>query len=234
MSSGSDFFNKEASQSYDDKNIRLAPVSENLHFLIRLVLKDLPTRSKILCVGVGTGAEILFLAKIFPAWTFVGLDPSASMLDICRNNLRKSGVLDRCQLVHGFSQDLPAGEGFDAALSILVAHFVKREERFDFFQNMVSRLKTGGFLINAEIGFDLSSLEFPEMVKQWAKIQELMGATPESLAKLPVVLREVLSVLPPCETEEILRQTGLDLPIRFFQAFMICGWYARKKGKIFS
>lgn len=84
------FFSKEASQSYDERNSKLAPISDSMHFLIRLVLKDLPSRSRILCVGVGTGAEILSLSKAFPEWTFFGLDPSAEMLEVCTERLSRS------------------------------------------------------------------------------------------------------------------------------------------------
>ena len=224
----SQFFNKEASQSYDEKNRRLAPIADNMHFLIRLILQELPTQAHVLCVGVGTGAEILSLARAYPRWTFVGLDPSASMLEVCAERLAQAGVADRCQLVEGYVQDLPAGETFDAALSVLVGHFVKREERLSFYQNMVARLRKGGTLVNTEISFDLNSAELPSMLKNWEKVQKLMGATPESLAMLPTALREMLTVLPPAETESLIKQCGVGIPIRFFQSFMITGWYGAK------
>jgi SAM-dependent methyltransferase len=92
-----DFFNREASRAYDDKNSKLAPISENMHFLIRLVLKGLPPRSRVLCVGVGTGAEILSLFRAFPDWTFLGVDPSAEMLKVCifTNSPDEHFIIDR-------------------------------------------------------------------------------------------------------------------------------------------
>lgn len=218
----------EAAKVYDEKNRQLAPIADNMHFLIRLILKNAPVRARILCVGVGTGAEILSLSKAFPEWTFVGIDPSIGMLDVCRQRLESAGVVDRCELIHGYVHDLPSGENFDVALSILVAHFVKREERLGFYQAMSSRLRPGGFLINTEISFDLNSQEFPLMLKNWETVQILMGATPESLANLSQVLHEMLSVMSPVETENLLRQSGIHLPVRFFQAFMINGWYGLK------
>lgn len=38
-------------------------------------------------MGVGTGAEILSLSSAYPEWTFVGMDSSVSMLDVCRARL---------------------------------------------------------------------------------------------------------------------------------------------------
>ncbi len=218
----------EAAKVYDEKNRQLAPIADNMHFLIRLILKNAPVRARALCVGVGTGAEILSLSKAFPEWTFVGVDPSIGMLNVCRERLETAGVLNRCELIQGYVHDVPPGENFDVALSVLVAHFVKREDRLSFYQAMSSRLHPNGVLINTEISYDLNSPEFPLMLKNWEAVQLLMGATPESLANLSQVLREMLSVMSPTETENLLKQSGIQLPVRFFQAFMISGWYGTK------
>lgn len=222
-----DFFTKEIASAYDERNKKLSPIADNMHFLIRLVLADMPQASRVLCVGVGTGAEILSLAQANPQWTFVGVEPSLSMLDVCRERLAKEGVQDRCTLIHGYVQDVSETEKFDAALSVLVGHFVKRSERADFYGHMVKRLRKGGCLINTEISYDLNSPEFPQMLKNWEQVQTLMGATPESLANLPQTLREILTVLPNKEVENILGQCGVKNPVRFFQSFMITGWHGR-------
>ncbi len=159
----------------------------------------------------------------------MALDPSQAMLDVCQDRLRSAGIASRCEFVHGYVQDLPAQEGFDAVLSILVAHFVERGSRQSFFQSMADRLRIGGYLINSEISFDLDSEEFPEMLRGWKEIQTLMGATEESLEKLPMILRNVLTVLSPAETENFLRMVGINSPVRFFQALMICGWFGKKE-----
>ncbi len=218
----------EAAKVYDEKNRQLAPIADNMHFLIRLILKNAPVSAHVLCVGVGTGAEILSLSKAFPEWTFVGVDPSIGMLNVCRERLETAGVLNRCELIQGYVHDVPPGESFDVALSVLVAHFVKREDRLSFYQAMSSRLLPNGVLINTEISYDLNSPEFPLMLKNWEAVQLLMGAAPESLANLSQVLREMLSVISPTETEKLLKQSGIQLPVRFFQAFMISGWYGTK------
>lgn len=66
-SSPPSFFGRDVADAYDARNNALAPISNNLHFLLRLVLADLPVDARVLCVGVGTGAEILSLASAFPA-----------------------------------------------------------------------------------------------------------------------------------------------------------------------
>jgi tRNA (cmo5U34)-methyltransferase len=223
-----DHFTNTAS-AYDERNRQLSPISANMHFLIRLILKDAPARAHVLCVGVGTGAEILSLSSAFPEWTFVGVDPSIGMLNVCRERLNAAGVLSRCELIHGYVHDVPSGEQFDAALSVLVAHFVKREDRLPFYQAMCGRLRANGVLINTEVSYDLDSPAYPLMLKSWEAVQALMGATPESLANLAVQLRDMLCVISPTETEALLSQSGVHVPVRFFQAFMISGWYGIKR-----
>lgn len=222
-----DFFDREKAAAYDRHISRLAPIAENLHFLIRLVLCDLPADARVLCVGVGTGAEILSLAAANPGWTFVGVDPSPAMLEVCRERLKQAGIGDRCALVHGYVQDVADGREFDAALSVLVAHFLAIPERRELLGGMTGRLRQGGCLVTAEISGDLDAEEFPLMLEHWEQVQKLMGATPESLADLPRLLREVLTVLTHADTERMLHECGIPQPVRFFQAFMIAGWYGR-------
>lgn len=219
------FFNQEMADAYDRRNSALRPISDGLHFLMRLVLSDLPADARLLCVGVGTGAEILSLASACPGWTFVGVDPSAEMLAVGRHRLEQAGVLDRCELIQGYVDDVPDA-GFDAALSLLVAHFVKREDRPGFYAAVHERLKPGGRFVSAEISGDLDAPEFPAALEDWKKVQTLMGADAESLARLEGMMREVLCVLSPSETRALWRDAGFREATAFFQAFMIHGWHA--------
>ena len=223
----SDFFDRELADAYDRRNAGLKPISDSLHFLMRLALADAPADARVLCVGVGTGAEILALADAFPGWSFLGVDPSAEMLAVGRHRLSEAGVLGRCELFHGYVDDV-AETGFDVVISLLVAHFIRRDARPAFYAAIAHRLKPGGRYLSAEISGDLDAPEFPAMLADWKQVQTLMGATPESLDRLGDMMRDVLGVLPPAETESLWRDAGFPLPVPFFQAFMIRGWHARR------
>lgn len=214
--------------AYDRRNSALAPISDSLHFLVRLVLADLPADARVLCVGVGTGAEILSLATAYPGWSFVGIDPSEEMLAVGRRRLGQAGVLHRCELLHGYAADAPR-DGFDAAVSLLVAHFIKRDDRHAFYSAIHNSLKLEGVFVSAEISGDLDAPDYPAVLEDWKRIQSLMGATPDSLANLSRMMRDVLGVLTPAETEALWEASGFPRPIPFFQAFMIRGWHATKE-----
>ena len=221
------FFNQEMADAYDRRNAGLKPISDCLHFLMGLALEGVPDKARVLCVGVGTGAEIFSLAAIHPDWHFVGVDPSPEMLAVAQHRLDEVGIMDRCQLVQGYAEDV-AEDGFDVVVSLLVAHFIQRAERPAFYRAIYDRLKPGGRFVSAEISGDLSAPEFPAMLDDWKQVQKRMGATEESLASLEEMLRNMLGVVTPAETESFWREAGFSLPVPFFQAFMVRGWHAQR------
>lgn len=60
-------FDRQAA-GYDAQWARMAPIRESLHFLLETVFADLPPDARVLCVGVGTGAELAHLARRFTGW----------------------------------------------------------------------------------------------------------------------------------------------------------------------
>ncbi|MBL4805164.1 MAG: class I SAM-dependent methyltransferase [Alphaproteobacteria bacterium] len=224
-----DFFDKQASQSYDERNANLGAITDNLHLLIRLILQDLPADARILCVGVGTGTEILHLAQHFPYWHFTGVDPSASMLDVCKDKLEDADLLSRCELVEGYIEDVPVDRQFDAVLCLLVTHFIKdTDKRQNTFDSMYALLKPGGYLINADISYDTASPLYDDMFAKWQNLQKQRGATEESLSELKTMMIAHLSVLPAPAMEKFLKTAGFPTPIQFFQSLLISGWYSQK------
>lgn len=222
-------FNEMGGDTYDKNNTYLKPVSDSLQLLILLVLKKLPKRARILCVGVGTGADILGLAEAYPEWSFVGIDPAKSMLTKCEEKLRKNGLMSRCELFQGFLEDYKSEEKFDAIVCLFVLHFVKdRNERGGMFLDFASRLKKGGYLVNAEISVDIQSPEYRQLIENWKALHGFTGANEEKLANIPNVVEKQLGVISPEQTKEMIINSGFEEPVRFFQAFLISGWYSKK------
>lgn len=227
--SASGFFNKNASASYDERQRRLAPIVDNLHFLIGLTLQNLPQDASILCVGVGTGGEIIKLAEAHLGWRFTGIDPSSDMLDVCRTQLENRGLSGRVKLFHGYLSDYAASDTFDAVLCLLVTQFVKdHDQRQGLFNAMAQRLKPHAYLINAELSADMASPEFSDLLEKWKVMQMLAGSTLEQVENILPVWKDHVSIVPPLVIENFLRNSGFSTPVQFYQSFLIHAWYSRK------
>lgn len=84
-------FDKERASTSDTRAARVAPLRDALHLSIRLVLSDLPSDARILCVGVGTGLELIYLAQEFPQWQFTAVEPATAMLETASTEALATG-----------------------------------------------------------------------------------------------------------------------------------------------
>ena len=119
-------FDQQAA-GYDKQWARMAPIRDGLHFLLESVFADLPTDARILCVGAGTGAELAYLARTFPRWSFTAVDPSGAMLDLCRQRAKTEGYSSRCYFHEGYLDSLPTQDRHDGATCFLVSQFILGE-----------------------------------------------------------------------------------------------------------
>src|SRR5690606_38386492 len=104
-------FDQQAA-GYDTQWARMAPIRQSLHFLLETVFADLPDDARLLCVGAGTGAEIAHLARRFPRWRFLALDPAPAMIEACRARAGRDGFADRCEFHAGVVETLPDTAAF--------------------------------------------------------------------------------------------------------------------------
>lgn len=224
------FFDEKTSEGYDERARKIGAINDNIHLLIRIVLADLPQNARILCVGAGTGSEILALAKHFPQWRFTALDPSAPMLDICRKRVKEAGLETRCDFVHGYLHEVRGGAQYDAALCLLVTHFIQDDAaRQAMFDDMHSRLKSGGYLITSDISYDTDAPDYADILEKWKQMHILSGASAEQAAHIPNTLREFVAVRSPDAIKAFFQKSGFATPVRFFQSLLIQAWYARKQ-----
>lgn len=221
-------FGKDRAKSYDQNNVHLIPIFENLYYLIKILLSEIAPNSKILCVGVGTGNEIIELAEAFPKFTFVAVDPSISMLEVCQEKLQRLNLLDRCKLIHGYVEDVPETHEFDAAICLLVLHHASLDVRIKIIAGIFKRIVTAGYFIFAEISFDSSTSAFEDIIEKWKSLIRISGSPEDKVQNLPRMMREHLSIQAPSEVERMLVASGFSIHVQFFQALLIRAWYARK------
>lgn len=225
-------FDQQAA-SYDQKWARLAAFRDALHLLIGSVLGPLPADARLLCVGAGTGLEIAYLAARFPGWHFTAVEPSAGMLDVLRARARAEGFAERCTCHEGYLDSLPAGEpageGFDAATCLLVSQFIlDAPARTAFFRGIATRLRPGGTLVSTDLAGDVSSPAYESLLQVWLRTITGASATPQAVEEMLAAYRRDVAVLPPPRVEALLVAGGFELPVPFYQAGLIHGWYARR------
>lgn len=225
-------FDDAHASRYDEQFVRLSPLMGALHLLMRGFFAELPEQARVLCVGAGTGAELLELARAFPRWRFVAVDPSAPMLAVCRRKAEAAGVLDRCEFHAGYLASLPAMPPFDAATCVLVSQFVlDRAERIGLFRQIADRLVPGGRLLSADLCADLDDPVDGEILDLWMGLIASAGQGPKDLEQLRTIYRQHVSVLPAVQVEFLLRAAGFTRALPIYQSLMIRAWACRVAGE---
>ncbi len=218
-------FDEDHAASYDQRFERLVPFKDALHLAMHGLLAALPEDARILCVGAGTGAELLFLANAFPGWTFTLVEPAAAMLKRCREKAAEAGIEARCTFHEGYLDALPHAEPFDAATSILVSQFVLvRQKRVNYFQDIAARLKPEGHLITADLAGEPGSVPF----ESWMTLMKYNDFNDEQVAQYRNALKEHVAVRPPDEVASIIAEGGFDALVLVCQTLLIHMWHARK------
>lgn len=222
-------FDQERASSYDKRFAKLAPLNNALYLLIHLVLSELPADARILCVGVGTGSELINLAQKFPQWQFTAVEPAAPMLDICRQRAEECGIASRCTFHEGYLDSLPASNSFDAATCLLVSHFfVQLPERRNFFSQIASRVRPNGYLVSSDLASDMSTSAYQSLLEVWLRMLRYSEVPEMEVEKFRASYGRDVAVRSPLEVESIIVASGFDTPVLFFQTLLIHAWYAKR------
>jgi tRNA (cmo5U34)-methyltransferase len=204
-------------------------MKDALHLCMRLVLDEMPSDARILCVGVGTGAELVYLADAFPGWRFTAVEPSSKMLGICRERAKEQGIESRCDFHEGTIDTLSDDGPYDVVTALLVSHYLgDYATRKAFFGALSLRLRSGGILINADLSAEVGSDEFASIFEPWKAMLSFTGMSSEEIEKYSSKFLGGTVALPAGEIEEILTTSGLQLPVLFCQTLLIHAWYSKR------
>jgi hypothetical protein len=87
------------------------------------------------------------------------------------------------------------------------------EERRNFFHQIAVRMRSQGYLINADIAYDRSASTYPELLDIWLRIMTSAGMPVEMVrAKISAAYGRDVAVLPPSEVASIIAAGGFDPP----------------------
>lgn len=221
-------FDQQAS-AYDERWAKTAPIRDALYFLLDAVFTGLRADARILCIGVGTGEEIGYLASRYPRWTFTLVEPSGAMLEVCRGKAAQGGFAARCQFHEGYLESLPAQEAFDAATCFLVSQFIlEQEARADFFRGIGARLRPGGVLASSDLASDVATSEYDALLKAWLDMMLAAGIPAAGLEQMREAYARDVAILPPARVASLIGSAGFDTPVLFYQAGLIHAWFSRR------
>ncbi|MBN7820102.1 class I SAM-dependent methyltransferase [Bowmanella yangjiangensis] len=219
-------FGADMAARYDSSRVKLQPLKDALHLQMQALFSALPQNARILCAGAGTGDELLFLAEVFPKWQFTLVDPADAMLARCQEKAQARGISQRCEFFTGFVHDLPEHAAFDAATSVLVAHFIHSPDaRLAYFKDIAKRLKHGAMLVNAELSWNRQDSSFTTISQHWVALHKLAG-----LNINPSYLGDQVVVDAPSDISQLLASAGFSSPTLFYQALLIHAWYSKLTG----
>jgi tRNA (cmo5U34)-methyltransferase len=220
----SNAFGAYASSSYLEGPPRQVPGFESLHRMVsQLLAETMPENGRLLVLGAGGGLELKALAEAHPGWGFVGIDPSASMLELARQTA--SGSLDRIALHEAYIDAAPEGP-FDGAISLLTFHFIPPAERLETLRQLHLRLKPGAPLLLAHISFSQAEPERSQWIDRHVAYSAPSGTSPEQMAASREAIGTRLTILAPAEEEANLASAGFKGVALFYSGLSFRGWLA--------
>lgn len=221
------FMNPAVVVSYTAEAPKKVPGLADLHRMTTILLSErAPQGARILAVGAVGGLELKAMAEARPDWQFVGVDPSAPMLDIARQTI--APLADRIELMTGTVDQAPAGP-FDGAVCLLTLHFLDRDERLHILKNISSRLRSGGAMVIAH--HSAVDGEADRWLARSSAFADHTGFDPNRAATSAKTMTERLPLLTPLEEEEVLSEAGFADPKLFYAAFSFRGWVAHAARK---
>lgn len=221
-------FDQQAS-SYDERWAKTASSRDALHLLLTAVFAELPADARVLCVGAGTGEEMVYLAAQFPRWSFTAVDPSGAMLDVCRDKAEREGFASRCHFHEGYLESLPGQDAFDAATCFLVSQFIlEKETRIGFFQAIAARLRPGGILASSDLSSDVDSRAYDALLNIWLNMMVGAGIPSKGVEQMRAAYSRDVAILPQAQVSSIIQSGGFDDPVLFYQAGLIHAWFSKR------
>nr|WP_244635983.1 class I SAM-dependent methyltransferase [Chthonobacter albigriseus] len=190
-----------------------------------LLAERVPVDGHVLVLGAGGGLETKAMAEGHPGWRFDGIDPSAEMIRQAEIVLGPQAAKVRFHL--GTVEDAPAGP-YDGATSLLVLHFLGRDERLRTVRDVVKRLKPGAPFVAVHHSFPKPDANPDRWLRRNAAFLTGSGIPGLRIDEMIAAMQDRLPALAPEEDEALLREAGLADIELFYAALTFKGWIGYK------
>jgi len=219
-------FNERA-RVYDEEIDKIIPGYRALHDVSHHLLKSvLPKDAYLLIAGAGTGKEAIEYATENPRWKILGFDIAEEMVKTASSKIEQNGLCSRIELIHGRVEDIMQ-ESFDGATSILIMHFIPKEDKERYLKEICFRLKPGAKFILADVGGDRNSPEFEEFLSAWKAFQ-LKTRDKKDVDEMFEHIRNNLNYITHDETISLLKDSGFRNIRHFWKSLLINGFVMEK------
>ena len=210
-----DFSHPKVVESYDEHIRMLIPGYELVHLQIQAILKtQLKPNARIVVAGCGTGYELEYLMRILPEAHFVAFDPSEQMIAKARQRFEHQPEFNRIEFhVSDASILAQYTNQFDAALAILVSHFLSQADKKDYFKDIYSSLKETGFCLS----YDLMQFQNQAQILQLQDLTQRLGLAKKQSEAMIERIDEDFHLISIDEMHQLLRSCGFNQTTCFAQ-----------------
>jgi tRNA (cmo5U34)-methyltransferase len=220
----SSFSDPQEVARYAERPAKQVPGFHALQQMTALLLAEtVPHEGEVLVLGAGGGLELKVFAEAQAGWNFVGVDPSAEMLELARATL--GPLASRAELHQGYIDTAPEGP-FDGATCLLTLHFLPAEERLHTLIELRRRLKPGAPLIVAHHSFPQTEAQKTRWLHRYAAFAASSGVAAQDAKTTVATMSSRLPALSPEHDVALLQQAGFENVELFYAALTFKGWIA--------
>lgn len=218
--------------AYPDKIRALIPAYDWLHQLsTELLLASLPPAARVLVAGSGGGEEVLRYAQAAPGWQLTGVEAAEAMHMLAQRRCAEAGLAARVHWQLGRLGEVALADGFDAATSLLVLHFLPDDgSKAAFLAGLARALRPGGILLLADLGGQPGEAGFEALFATWQQQQLRSRSTrPDQVARDFALLRSEVFPISAARRQALLAEAGLQEVGEYWRALGLGAVLAQKR-----
>ncbi len=203
-----DFSHPQVVENYDEHIRKLIPGYELVHLQIQAILKtQLKPNARIVVAGCGTGYELEYITKILPEAHIIAFDPSEQMIVKARQRFRHRNDLNQIEF-HVADHSILAEytDEFDAALAILISHFLNPAAKKAYFKAIYSSLKDASLCLS----YDLMQFQHQTQIVQLQALTQHLGLAEKQSQSMIERIGDDFDLISIDDMQQLLRNCGFS------------------------